>query len=1257
MGRPDRRSTRLLFDLQATQTRGSAQRGVGRYSHALFCAVTRHARADETHALLADTLPRTRQPLAVAENRVWTLPALPEWRTPRSYASGEQDDLDGIAYSAFVQQLKPDVVHVAHVFEGFDERVPLPHVAHRAPGQLFSATLYDLIPLRFREHYFQNAEVKAWYLARTMWLRKADLLLAISEASRQDAIELLGIEPWRIVTINGGISDHFKPPVDREIARRHVRDQFGLGERFVLYTGGDDHRKNLAGAIRAFAAVPAERRRGVRLVIVCSMEDHRRAMFLDLVRACGLGTDEVLLTGFVAEDDLVALYGACDLFVFPSLYEGLGLPVLEAMACGAPVIGGDNSSIREIIGREDALFSASSVESIAARMTQGLSDPGFADDLRRHSALRIDGYTWDNTAQRALDAIDEALARVQSAGPSVAVQGWAVRRRLAVLTPLPPCRSGIADYNAQFLPYLARHFDIDLFVDGYTPRAELVNASFRVFDAAGFPAVAASYDSILYEFGNSDFHVHMERLLWRHPGVVGLHDAYLSGLHRYISLSCGEPAHFRKEMLYSHGPRARRFLAPLRGLQDPDGTAVIELPGTKSVLDRADGVISHSPFNLMLARSSYPEGWLSPYRVIPQMVARVRAISASERQRLREDLGFGPDDFVVATFGHVAWTKCGDRLLEGFLRSALRDHARARLVYVGELAQDEFGAELERAIGKARGGGRIVVTGYLTEEQYIRYLRAADLAVQLRTRSRGGTPRGVLDCLSHGLAVAVNDDASYRDYPDEAVIKLAADPSADEIGAVLTRAFEEPQWRERFARSGLRYVTEHHNAAACAAAYAGAIHEFVERRRLTQPRYWIQVFAPHIAGSNDVQAATEGATAWLAALPRCRFARRRIWIDASRVARADTQTGVDRVVTQIVRAAYCTDRAGVEPVAVELRDGVLHTATAWLARQGLLLEEESATAPEPVRFAPGDVMLMLDASWGRFGEFRAAFEHARAARATIVTAIYDLLPISLPEGNIVEGGKAWFESWFRDAVAQSDALVCISRAVADEVVRYLDAHRTWRPGLRVGFWHLGGDFPSRRSDPEPDVRIAFAATQRYLLMVGTIEPRKSHATALEAMEILWQRGEDLALVVAGAEGWMMSGLMARLRNHRELGRRLFLVEQPTDDEVAAMYDHAYGLLFLSKGEGFGLPLVEAANHGVPILCSDLAVFREVAGEFATYVNAADANDLASQLDAWLRRRRNNAVPDTRAMPRLTWEQSAEALMRVIVDGHWYRQSQ
>jgi glycosyltransferase involved in cell wall biosynthesis len=1248
-----RHSTRLLLDLQACQTVGSAHRGVGRYSLGLTDAIAAAAAPRDVRLLLSDGLPHQPSRLPVGGPRIAHLPALPEWHSTRDFQGGERDSLDALAYSAFVQRLQPDVLHVSHVFEGLGDRVPLPDPSQRAPGQVLSATLYDLIPLIHRDHYFSLPGLEPWYHARTAWLLQADLLLAISEATRQDAIRLLGIDPSRVVAVHGGIAANFRPPVDRAAALRDLQARHAVRDRFLLYTGGDDYRKNLDGAIKGFAGVPQDVRRDLQLVIVCAMPESRREHFATLAKRSGLDPRQLLITGFVSEEDLVAFYGTCELFVFPSLYEGLGLPVLEAMACGAPAVGGDNSSIREIIARPDALFDATSPASIAEHLTTVLRNQALREHLREHGLARARQYTWARSAALALEAMDEALDRSRGAGVQAAMQGWVPRRRLAVHSPLPPRRSGIADYNAHFLPYLSRHFDIDLYTDGYAVDGAALNAAFRIFDVRDFERVAHAYDAILYEFGNSEYHVTMPELLERFPGVVGLHDAYLSGLFRYMAAVRGRPDLYHAEMLSAHGPRARRILAPVRGVPDLDEVAMVELPCTKRILDGAIGLVSHSPFNLDLAREQYPEGWPAPYRTIAQMVPVPPAREANAREAIRRELGFGADDFIVTTFGHVAWTKWGDRLLAGFLDSSLRTNAATHLVFAGEISKDTFGAELESAVRRSGLGDRVRITGYLSDDEYERYVVCTDMAVQLRTKSRGGTPKGVLDCLARGVPVAVNNDASYVDYPDDVVIKLPPEPRAADIAALLERAHAGREWLGAHARTGLEYVRAHHAPAQCAAEYAAAIESFTAQARLTRESAWSRSFAPRLAGTADPDAALQAAVSWLRGLPRAAFRRRRILIDVSHIVQSDHQTGVPRVVKQLVRAMMCTQRAGVEPMAVALGDGGLVVPRAWLAQQGLLLEHERIGPEAPVAIERGDIVLMLDSSWGRYREFHPVFAAARAARATIVTAIYDLLPILLPPGNIGEGGREWFEAWARDAITQSDGLACISRAVADQVIAYAHANALARPGLSIGWWHLGGDFARQGAAVEVSQRVRDAVGSPYLLMIGTIEPRKCHAQALDAMETLWAQGETLHLVVAGKEGWLVDELMRRLRSHPRLGQQLFLVEQPTDAEVAALYDQAAGLLFLSRGEGFGLPLVEAANHGTPILCSDLPVFHEVAGVHATYVEGEDPASLAPQIAAWWSRRREGDVPDSRNMPRLTWEQSGEALMDVIAGDNWY----
>jgi glycosyltransferase involved in cell wall biosynthesis len=1254
MREADRRSIRILFDLQACQTAGSAQRGVGRYSKALFEAISRLASPREIHALAGSHHPF---PLLLGEfprQREHLIGALPDWETARGFEGGERDALDAASISAAIGKINPDIVHISHVFEGFADRVAVPCSSKWSGGRLLSATLYDLIPLRFKDHYFQDARFKRWYLQQLQVLRRADLLLSISESSRQDAISLLDLKPSRIVTIHGGISAHFKPVAHPVSDRARLYARYGLTrQRFLLYTGGDDHRKNLKQAIEGYAALPRALRQETHIVILCAIEPHRKSMYLDLARTSGLENNDLLIVGFVPEDDLVAFYTTCDLFVFPSLYEGLGLPILEAMACGAPVVAGDNSSIRELVPEPEALFDASSPAAIANAMHRGLADCAFADRLRCKGLAQAQRFTWQRSAELAIEAFDEALRKKREVGVRAVANGWLERKRIAMFTPLPPCRSGIADYNAGFLPFLAEHLDIDLYVDGYRVSDEQLNASFRIFDAKDFRASAAAYDAILYELGNSEFHVHMLPLMAEFPGIVGLHDAFLSGLIGYLEFNLGEKDRYAREMLHSHAGQARRLFAPIAAHPNAIGESMVDLPCTKRALDQAIGIISHTPFNLKIARGFYPQGWPAPYRIIPQMVAMPEPWSAERRGQVRAELGFAADDFIITTFGHVAWTKCGDRLLEAFLTSELKADGRCYLVFAGELAKDDFGLKLNERIRNSGLGRRISITSFLSEEDYSRYLRITDIAVQLRTKSRGGTPKGVLDCLAHGVPVIVNDEASYADYPEGVVCKLGPDPTAAEIAAALIELRNSPDRRRVLGERGRGYVREHHDPKSCAAQYAAAVTEFAARYAATKAEGHAASLAPHVAGCKQpLHAATTAAT-FLDTLPAPSFDRERLVIDVSHVARDDHGTGIPRVVRETVKASYCDQlRPGLEAVAIELVNGELVPATGWLGCQGVLLPFETGpTSNAPVALRPGDHLLMLDSSWARYEEFAPVFVRARAARVPVTTAIYDLLPMTLPPGNIVTGGKEWFEAWLRAAIEASDNLVCISRAMADEVIAYITDHGLGRKGLRVGYWHLGADMPitAECATGSP----VHGIPKPYALMVGTIEPRKNHVLALDAFEQLWKEGSDLSLVIAGKPGWMVDKIIERLRQHELGNKRLFFFKRVSDAEVAHLYRNAAALLFPSKGEGFGLPLVEAAHYGTPIICSDIPVFREIAGDHATFVQISDARQLATNITDWQRRMSAGETLGSDNMPRQNWRQSAEALIDIVMGQKWY----
>ncbi len=240
------------------------------------------------------------------------------------------------------------------------------------PRPLLTGVAYDLIPLIFHEHYLADPATRETYSERLRQFAAADLVLAISEATRKDVLRLMDWPGDRVVTILGAPEPHAGPGDPGQAAR--TLSDLGIDRPFFLYVGGADRRKNLSGTLAAFAALPAAVRSGHLLVIVCALSPDDKTTLQR--QASALGVYEGLrLTDFVDEGTLQTLYRACRLSLFPSYYEGMGLPVLEALLNGAPVVASDRSAIPEVAGAVSRLADPASPDAIAAAICATLSEP------------------------------------------------------------------------------------------------------------------------------------------------------------------------------------------------------------------------------------------------------------------------------------------------------------------------------------------------------------------------------------------------------------------------------------------------------------------------------------------------------------------------------------------------------------------------------------------------------------------------------------------------------------------------------------------------------------------------------------------------------------------------------------------------------------------------------------------------------------------------------------------------------------------
>jgi glycosyltransferase involved in cell wall biosynthesis len=844
---------RIVIDMQGAQT-GSRFRGIGRYTMSLAQAMVRHRGKHEVILLLNGMFPDTLVPIRTAFQGLLSPSQIRVWNAVGPVCTDGLANI-GRRYIAqairedYIRSLKPDVVHITSFFEGFGDNAVHSIKMHpkNEPTTLTAVTFYDVIPLIQRDVYLDpNPHFSKPYLEKIEQIKSADLLLAISDSSRNEAIKCLGFSPNQVLNISTAVDNSFEKKEYSDEEHQVFKAKLKIRGRFIMYSGATDERKNHLGLISAYAMLAETTRATYQLVLMGGLPvDHLRR-FERHIEKCGLGRDRVIITGRVSDDDMIHAYNICDLYVFPSWHEGFGLPVLEAMSCGAPVIGANTTSIPEVIGFKRALFDPHSPRAIAEKIEEVLSDPLFLSDLKAHSPVQAAKFSWDESAERALKAM-EALV--------------------------------LGDKSGQ----------IDT----------------------------------------------------------------------------------------------------------------------------------------------------------------------------QKDLPLKPSSVLVDEIASIILANQG------------------------------------------------------------------------------------IDLPSLAQAMAYNVTSS------------------------------QPQ----------------------------------------------------------------------------------LLIDVSELVRRDSRSGIQRVVRSILQEWLSSPPKGFDLRLVYADEETMGYRYAdrftrkFLNQEGVYDDNHDVVDDLFIDFSSGDVFFGLDMQHEVQifqGEF---YQRLRGCGVRVAFLIYDLLPLTLPHCFPV-AASANHALWI-SSVARADSVVCISQAVAAEFNDwFLQHHGDSISKPEVNYFRLGANIessvPTTGLPENAGTLIVQFQKAPCFLMVGTIEPRKGHAQVLEAFSLLWERGISCNLVLVGRGGWGVDDVREKLREHPEAGRQLFWIDSASDEYLEEIYAASTCLIAASYGEGFGLPLIEAAQHKLPIIARDIPVFHEVAAEHAYYFNAEQPGELAEALRAWLALYREAKHPRSDAMPWLTWEQSATELAEILL---------
>ncbi len=394
--------------------------------------------------------------------------------------------------------------------------------------------------------------------------------------------------------------------------------------------------------------------------------------------------------------------------------------------------------------------------------------------------------------------------------------------RVAFFSPVPPMKSGIADYSAELLPHLAEECEIELIVEeGSRPDAALA-ARFPVHGHRALPRLLEQgrFDVVLYQLGNnSDYHAAIYRTLLEHPGVVVLHEFVLHHLVRELTLEANRPDLYVDELRYAYGrtgeAAARRCLATGVSLD------LWSYPLFERVVDASRGIIVHNQFTRDRVLASRP---LARVATVPHHLSLLSLDGTTlEAGQARAALGIDAGDFILATFGFMTPAKRPAVLLRAFARLR-REMPRARLLIVGEVSRH---FDFERIFTPELQQG-VTITGRLELDRFLLYMQACDIAVNLRHPTGGETSGTVIRLLGLGKPLIVNNSGAFAEFPDDCCAKVDLDDTEDELllAYLRTLATDEPL-RRRMGDNARRHMALHHTLSGSARGYADFLRETV----------------------------------------------------------------------------------------------------------------------------------------------------------------------------------------------------------------------------------------------------------------------------------------------------------------------------------------------------------------------------------------------------------------------------------------------
>jgi glycosyltransferase involved in cell wall biosynthesis len=369
--------------------------------------------------------------------------------------------------------------------------------------------------------------------------------------------------------------------------------------------------------------------------------------------------------------------------------------------------------------------------------------------------------------------------------------------------------------------------------------------------------------------------------------------------------------------------------------------------------------------------------------------------------------------------------------------------------------------------------------------------------------------------------------------------------------------------------------------------------------------------------------------------------QKRILVDISSLVAKDHGGGIQRFQRSIIECwgANSPEDFQIHPIYFSFEEKVFK----YLNPQHLNISSPHETiSDEIVEISSGDIYFNTDLNYRFTTEFPNFFSFLRKQDIQIYFIIYDLLPLTMPNAFPL-GISELHANWIDVAIRQS-FLICISNNVMKECLELGASRKLPTKATSITLGHNStkplNTIKNREMNHSSNDRIRF-------LVVSTIEIRKSHQLILDAFEILWKQGLEVDLTFVGRAGWKVDELLLRMRNHQLLDQKFFWLSNLTDYELDMEYLNSTVLINASLGEGFGLPIVEASAHGIPLILRDIPIFREVAGDDPWYFQTSDPLEFSQEIKNWIHDYANGRINVGKNLNLSTWQDTSDQIIEIL----------